>query len=86
MERLLAFEAQRATNDGVTALMIAAEIGKSEILDLLAPAEYGLLDKTTIQPWTMRVVMKWGFIYRDMPRVIVTYSVAMHVLLGYHNY
>lgn len=45
VERLLAFEAQRATNDGVTALMIAAEIGKSEILDLLAPAEYGLLDK-----------------------------------------
>lgn len=45
VERLLAFEAQRTTNDGVTALMIAAEIGKPEILDLLAPAEYGLADK-----------------------------------------
>lgn len=45
VERLLAFEAQRTTNDGVSALMIAAEIGRPEILELLAPAEYGLIDK-----------------------------------------
>ena len=45
VERLLAFEAQRSTSDGVTALMIAAESGKPEILDLLGPAESSLIDK-----------------------------------------